>query len=509
MENLNENQEQYFPQNPQVQEPIPQKVQEPLQQEPIPRQTQEPIRQQVQEPAANWQQPTGYYAQNSYTGGPRFDPQVRYQPVYQNIYPQNNVEQTSNPPKAKKAHSGNAWKVILSVLLVAVLALGCSSMGAYVGIRYVQRQNAKKTEQEYNQVGGIANVQVGDRQNVDIQVNKIDTSKVMTPAEIYALNVNSTVGITTSISTNYWGYTTTSAATGSGFVYSKEGYIITNFHVIEDSDSISVSLYDGTSLDAKLVGYDESNDVAVLKVEHDNLTPVVLGDSDNMHVGDTVLAIGNPLGELTFSLTSGTVSALNREVTFSGGMTMNLIQTDCAINSGNSGGALFNLYGEVVGITNAKYSGNSASGASIDNIGFAIPMNDVRSIVDSIIQVGYVVKPYIGVEILDVSQEAQEYGLPKGVSIRNMVTDSPAAKAGLKKNDIVTAINGEAVETAAELKRIVSASKPGDVLQCTVWRRNAEVTVNITVGEQNSNGANQQQQQQQPIIQIPGYDWGF
>ena len=164
----------------------------------------------------------------------------------------------------------------------------------------------------------------------------MDTGKEMTAAEVYAANVNSTVGITTSITTNYFGYQTTSAAAGSGFILTQDGYILTNYHVVEGSNSIKVTTYDGTGYDATLIGYDESNDIAVLKIDATGLTPVVLGDSDKLNVGDSVVAIGNPLGELTFSLTSGAVSALNREVTLSSNVTMDLIQTDCAINSGLS-----------------------------------------------------------------------------------------------------------------------------------------------------------------------------
>ncbi len=278
----------------------------------------------------------------------------------------------------------------------------------------------------------------------------------MTPAEVYAQNVNSTVGITTSITTNYWGYQTQSAAAGSGFILTADGYILTNYHVVEDSNSITVSLYDGTEYDATLVGCDESNDIAVLKIDAEGLTPVVLGDSDNLNVGDQVVAIGNPLGELTFSLTTGVVSALNREVTLSSNVTMNLIQTDCAINSGNSGGALLNLNGEVIGITNAKYSSSSSSSeASIDNIGFAIPLNHVKNIVKSIIETGSITKPYIGVTVSSVSSEAQGYGVPTGAAVRSVEADSPAAKAGLEENDIITEVDGTAINSSTELVNYV------------------------------------------------------
>ena len=425
---------------------------------------------------------------------PRFEPSGEYRWVP-------NPEAVA-PQKVKKPKKPGKGKKVLSGIIVTLLVLGLSLAAGYTGAHLDQWLSGGRTgkpavqsddenekdsdtpkdpEQDSDKV---SNILMGNREDTTIQINQVDTSKQMTPAEVYAVNVNATVGITTSITTtNYWGYPTTSAASGSGFVYSDDGYILTNFHVIEDSNSITVTTYDGRSLDAKLIGYDKSNDIAVLKVEEEDLTPVIIGNSDNLNVGDPVVAIGNPLGELTFSLTSGAVSALEREVTFSDGNTMNLIQTDCAINSGNSGGALFNLYGEVIGVTNAKYSGNSASGASIDNIGFAIPINSVLNIINSIIENGYVIKPYIGVSITDVSAEAQSYGLPKGASVRSIEEDSPAEKAGLQENDIITHVNGEEITGSADLKKFVTQSAPGDQLELKVWRNSKTIDVTVTVGE--------------------------
>ena len=188
--------------------------------------------------------------------------------------------------------------------------------------------------------------------------------------------------------TNYFGYKTTAAASGSGFIITDDGYIVTNYHVIEGANKVKVTTYDNTSYDAEVVGTDENNDIAVLKIDGKDLTPVTLGSSESLAVGDDVVAIGNPLGELTFTLTSGVVSAMDRQITTGTSLMMDLIQTDCAINAGNSGGALFNMYGEVVGVTNAKYSSNSSTEASIDNIGFAIPIDTVKDIVTSIIEKG-------------------------------------------------------------------------------------------------------------------------
>ena len=395
------------------------------------------------------------------------------------------------------APAGGKKKTTVLVAVGLVLALLMGILGSAIGNSLFGK--------------GSTTIYEGQRESSVIDVAKVDTGKLMTPAEVYAANVNSTVGITTSVTTNFWGFQTTSAASGSGFILTADGYVLTNYHVIESSNSISVTLYDGKSYDAVLIGYDESSDIAVLKIDAEGLTPVVLGDSDNLNVGDSVVAIGNPLGELTFSLTSGAVSALNREITLSNSVTMNLIQTDCAINSGNSGGALFNLYGEVIGITNAKYSG-SGSGASIDNIGFAIPINHVRGIVESIIENGYVAKPYIGVTVSDVSEETMGYGLPAGAAVKAVSEDSPAEKAGLQVNDIITAVNGKEISGRTGLSEAVSAASVGDTLTLTVYRQGNTISVDVTVGEQIqsalANEDNRQSEQQSGYGSLPDF-FGF
>jgi serine protease Do len=393
---------------------------------------------------------------------------------------------TPQPPaesqKAKKDQTG--LKLIALALCFSLLG-GCIGAGGVIlADRLMGQESGSSNTGSKNPNAGSTAILEGNRENTVIDINSIDTSKIMSAAEVYAANVGSTVGITTSITTNFWGYQTTSAASGSGFIISENGYILTNFHVIENSNSITVSLYNGENYDGKLIGYDESNDIAVLKIEADGLSPVVLGDSDNLNVGDSVVAIGNPLGELTFSLTSGAISAKGREVTFSGGITMNLLQTDCAINSGNSGGALFNLYGEVIGVTNAKYSSSSSSEASIDNIGFAIPINSIRSIVESIIEKGYVSKPYLGVSVSDVNESYQIYGLPAGAAIQAVAQDSPAEKAGLQIGDIITKSGDKDITCADDLVRLIGNSKANDTLTLTVYRKGQTVTVTVTIGEQ-------------------------
>ncbi len=324
----------------------------------------------------------------------------------------------------------------------------------------------------------------------------------MTPAEVYAATVNSTVGITTSVTTNIYGYETVSAASGSGFLVTADGFVLTNYHVVENSRSITVTLYDGSSYQAELVGCDSGNDIAVLKIDAKGLTPVTFGNSDSLVVGQDVLAIGNPLGELTFSLTRGIISALNRDVTLSGGLRMRLIQTDCAINSGNSGGALFDLYGHVVGITNAKYSG-SVSQASVDNIGFAIPVNSVTEIVEQIITKGQISTPWIGVTVSNVSSDLAAYGVPSGAHVNEVVAGSPAEEAGLLPRDIITAVNGVYVSGSGELADIIRAGAVGDELVLSVYRQGETLELTVTVGE-NVKSALPEEPQPETVTVQPG-----
>lgn len=389
----------------------------------------------------------------------------------------NPAQHSVTPPQQTKQHAGGFWKKAVA------LALTCTLLGGGAGVGGALLVNKA---QEKSSGANTTAVQVAaPRETKDLSVVSVDSGKLLSAADVYKQNVNSTVGITTEITTtNFWGYQSSGAAAGSGFILTEDGYILTNEHVIEDANSITVAMYDGTTYPATLIGYDASNDIAVLKIDAHDLTPVTLGDSDALEVGDEVIAIGNPLGELTFSLTKGNVSALNRAVTLSNSLTMNLIQTDAAINSGNSGGALFNMYGEVVGITNAKYSSSSySSSASIDNIGFAIPINSVRNIVSSIIEKGYISTPYLGVSVGNVSEESQSYGMPEGAAIRSVEKDSPAEKAGLQANDIVTAIDGETVTGYEDLKKHIVEADVGGEMVLTVYRKGETLTITVTVGE--------------------------
>ena len=402
---------------------------------------------------------------------------------------------TAKEISAKK-HTGGFWKKAVA------LALTCTLLGGAAGVGTSLLMNKLQNRESSSAASGTNLQLASPRETASINVVTVDGGKLMSANQVYKTNVNSTVGITTEIiTTNFWGYQSTGAAAGSGFILTEDGYILTNQHVIDKAKSITVAMYDGKSYPATLVGYDVSNDIAVLKIDAKGLTPVTLGDSDNLEVGDEVVAIGNPLGELTFSLTKGNVSALNRAVTLSSSVTMNLIQTDAAINSGNSGGALFNMYGEVIGITNAKYSSSGYGEASIDNIGFAIPINAVRDIVTSIIEKGYISRPYIGVSVDNVSEESQSYGMPQGAAIRAVEKDSPAEKAGIQANDIVTAINGETITSSKELVKRVSDSESGDEMVFSIYRRGETLELTVTIGEKTQDALPDTQTQNDPYSQ--------
>lgn len=423
-----------------------------------------------------------------------------YQQAAQPLQPQMQAVQAPSKKekkkkeKAEKPASSGKKRVVAAAIAFCVIGAGLGVCGTVAyGLHWADevkseavaeaKKSSKNSSDSKVKSKSSSTVLQGNRDYTALNTSNIDTSELHTASEIYAANVNSTVGISTQIDYNYYGYKTTAAASGSGFILTEDGYIVTNYHVIQDASEVKVTTYDNTTYKATIIGYDESNDVAVLKIDAQGLTPVILGDSDKMNVGDDVIAIGNPLGELTFSLTKGCISALNRSVTINGS-SMNLIQTDCAINSGNSGGALFNMYGEVIGITNAKYSNNGdmSGEAAIESIGFAIPINSVRDIVDSIIEKGYVEKPYIGVYAETITSQSQsKYNADEGIGIHDIMPDSPAEKVGLKSGDVIIKINGRKVTEMAELKSYINDAGIGGKLMLTILRDGKEIEVEIDV----------------------------
>ncbi len=428
--------------------------------------------------------------------------------------PSNKGYKTDGMPLQPKNRERQELPLTRRTRKVIALALCCSLLGGVIGAGGFALYNnifGGSTANDETAEGTTALLQ-GQRESTALKTSYVATDSEMTASQVYASNVNSTVGITTSVTTNYLGFQTTAAVSGSGFILTENGYIVTNYHVIEDASDIKVTTYDDTAYEAELIGYDEDNDLAVLKIDAKDLTPVILGDSDQINVGDSVIAIGNPLGELTFSLTQGAVSALNRKVTINN-TAMTLIQTDCAINSGNSGGALFNTHGEVIGITNAKYSSSSLSGeASVDNIGFAIPINSVRENIESIIENGYVMKPYIGISVYDVDTRNQTSNLT-GIAIQEVEEDSPAAAAGLKEGDIITKVNETEISSTSEFQSILSDAKEGDILTLTISRQGETVEAKVELAmrkqsalpESDTSSSKQEQTGQTPFSEgFPG-----
>ena len=401
------------------------------------------------------------------------------------------LHEEPEPPKPRKKKGG---KLVALCLVCAII--GGIAGGAGVGAATRAFAQDKTTIYE------------GTRTPTVVNVSNVTGKDLLTAPEIYATYVGSTVGITTEITTtNVWGQPVSQAAAGSGFVITSDGYILTNYHVIEDADSIQVAFVDGTTYDATLVGGESENDIAVLKIDATGLTPVIIGDSDNVKVGEQVVAIGNPLGELTFSMTSGIVSAKDRSITMENGNVMNMIQTDTAINNGNSGGPLFDMYGQVIGITSAKLSGSSSSEATIEGLGFAIPINDIKDMVTDIMENGYVTgKPYMGITVSTVPESiSQRYGMSQGALVESVDESSCAAKAGLQKGDIITAIDGKTVISSAELVEAKKTYKAGDTVTLEVERNGEKLELSLTFDEdtperraaQEEAQAEQEQQEQQ------------
>ena len=275
----------------------------------------------------------------------------------------------------------------------------------------------------------------------------------------------------------------TNAGTGTGIVMSEDGYLITNCHVIAQAQQITAMTWDETTYTAALVGSDEASDLAVLKIEPDEaLTAAEFGDSDALRVGDTVVAIGDPLGvKLRGTMTNGIVSAINRNLMVND-REMTLIQTNAALNNGNSGGPLINCYGQVVGVNAVKLS-SYYSQATVEGLGFAIPISTAKPIIDELIQNGYVAgRPAIGISGEQLPAAARVYyGLPEGVYVTYVAPDSGAWEAGVRKGDIITAINGTAVSSVDALNTVKNRYSAGDTVTLTIYRSGQTADVDITL----------------------------
>ena len=383
------------------------------------------------------------------------------------------VQQSVQPKKQGFFHR--------AAVKVTALILACAVAGGLAGWGGAAIANSGSS--------GKTTIQQSDRQPVTVQVKKVDGQTKMDPATVYASVVNSAVSINCSAtSTNIFGQTTQSASSGSGFIITEDGYVVTNYHVVSGASSVQVTLYNGDTYDATVVGGDSDYDVAVLKINAAGLQPVTLGESADVNVGDTVLAIGNPLGELTFSMSQGIVSSCDRAINVDG-TPFNMIQVDCSINPGNSGGPLVNLYGEVVGIVSAKYS--SYSSTTVEGLGFAIPISDVRSIITDIMENGAVTdKAYMAITAGTMNEQmAAQFNIDvtEGVFVYSVVEGGAGDKAGLRLGDVITKMGDKTLTSRQDLSAAMKGYRAGDTVTLTVYRGGQYIEVELTFDAQPQN----------------------
>lgn len=395
------------------------------------------------------------------------------------------VQEKVKRKKVKKEKKrGGAWlRVLCAVLALAVLAGACVITGTAVN-SYWENQVEQLRDSLESRIDELEQKVIRPNTGESVSGSPVSTVEGgLTPSQVYAKNVESVVLIYNEMTTRYNGQMSVSTSTGSGFILSEDGYVVTNHHVIEGDGSLTVITYSGEEYPAKLVGSDDTNDVALLKIEAEGLQAVTLGSSDALIVGDQVVAIGNPLGELTSTLTVGYVSAKERDVN-TAGFAINMIQTDASINSGNSGGPLFNMRGEVIGITTAKYSGTSSGGASIEGIGFAIPIDDVSGLLSDLATYGYVTGAYLGVSVSDMDPAAASYyGIPVGAYVNSVQEGYAAQRAGIQPKDIITSVGGTQVENVNDLTRALRGYKAGDLTVIKVFRGGKELNLKVTLDE--------------------------
>ena len=389
------------------------------------------------------------------------------------------TEPPVKPQKVKKPRKPVGKKILAAGLAIVLVAGSCMATASFMTRRFnnMMEDMVQSHAEEIGQLRDQINTMNTTPGGVPIPTD----GSAMTPAQLYASQVNSVVAISTTVQSGYG----SGHSSGSGFILSEDGYVITNYHVVEGATAIEVIMHDGSEYAAELVGKDSSNDLAVLKIEATGLAAATLGSSKNLVIGDMVVAIGNPLGKLASTQTVGYVSGIDREVSTSSSITtISMIQTDAAINPGNSGGPLFNMYGEVIGITTAKYSGTTGSGASIEGIGFAIPIDDVEPLISDLIDYGYVTGAYMAVTVQDMdSKSADMFSLPTGAYIVSTEPGGAADRAGIQAKDIVIGIDSHAVSNVTELTRALRNYKAGDTATVKLIRSGREMTLEIVFDE--------------------------
>ena len=382
------------------------------------------------------------------------------------------------PPKKRRRKNGNIARSAVALVLAAAMGFVGGFVGARVG----------------NTGGKVVIQQVAPSSTSSSDsgsASAVNTASGMTTAQVSEMVSPSVVVITTEqvvySQWSWYGQSQVESGAGSGVIISSDGYILTCDHVVSGASNITVTIGD-KDYTATVVGEDSTSDIAVIKIDADGLTPAIVGDSDKLAVGDNVLAVGNPLGELGGTVTSGIVSALNRSVTIQGTSstnTMSLVQMDASVSPGNSGGGLFNMNGELIGLVNAKSSSSDAEG-----LGFAIPINDAIKVAQDLLENGYVSgRPYMGITYLavtDAQTAAQLNVNAYGVYVVDVVQGGPADKAGLKTGDRIVSIDGTEIAQKDDLGTLIQQHAAGDTLSITVAREGQMQTVSLTLGEKNA-----------------------
>ena len=398
--------------------------------------------------------------------------------------------QQAQPPKPKKKKKFNGGRVARSAVAL-VLAAAMGFAGGFVGAKYggsgkVVIQQAAPSAASDSSTGSSG---------ADSTITAASSSGSSLTTEQVADMVSPSVVVITTEQVVYsqwswYGQSQVESGAGSGVIISSDGYILTCAHVVDGASTITVTI-DDKDYTATLVGEDTTSDVAVIKIDATGLTPATVGDSDSLKVGQSVMAVGNPLGELGGTVTGGMISALNRSVTIQGTSstnTMSLIQMDASVSPGNSGGGLFNMNGELIGIVNAKSSSSDAEG-----LGFAIPINDAIKVAQELLENGYVTgRPYLGITYLGVedAQTAAQLGVNAyGVYVVEVVKGGPAERAGLQSGDRIVSIDGTEIASKDDLGTLMQKHAAGDSLAITIARGGQMQTINVTLGEKNASNS--------------------
>lgn len=465
-------------------------------------------------PKQSQESASGYNSRYSYgdNGAQRDAAEPHIDPKESESYKWNYEDYKAEPKHTSSKNKKNNGLRVFTIIMCAILCAGVISLAGYGTYALISDQRAPQTEEVPS---AEAESQPGTQLTLNNKPDSTGSEAVnlsegqLTITDRYNKVLPSTVGIVGYIQSQqsiFGG----EQSQGSGIILSADGYIVTNAHVVSGATSIKVVLNDNSEYNATVVGSDEKTDLAVLKIDATGLTPAEFGNSDQMQIGEQVIAIGNPGGlELAGTLTVGYVSAVNRPITTTGGSTIDCIQTDAAINPGNSGGALVNSYGQVIGINSQKIAATEYEG-----IGFAISINEAQPIINDLIEYGYVrgrVVMGITMQIIDPTFAAI-YGYQPGIGVVSVEQNSPAAKAGLVAGDIITAINGESITSQETLTSILEGHKPGDVIELTVYRqamqsygKDQQLTLKLELGEAGapSDTTVQTEQPQQPQQQVP------